>query len=159
MKAVVLGTSANLIKENPSGTSAPSNSTVDGGSVGTRVAVSVGTSVVVSVVVGGRGVSVEDVAVTVGEVTVAVPGWQAASVNAIKTKSPLKISVILLFAFSRRRRRTLPDSRQRPPDGWQAHNEQNPYQNRIDEHPILDIAIQQEVVQDTQGYSEIHQAM
>ena len=64
--------SANLISENPGGTSAPSSSTVEGGIVGTSVSVSV-----IEVVSSGGEVSVGDkvfVRVGAGDVTVDFAG-------------------------------------------------------------------------------------
>ena len=72
-----LGISANLINENPSGSSVPASSTVEGGMVGSGVGVSV-TGIAVGVSVGGGDVEVEvslgKAAVGVGGTTVAVPG-------------------------------------------------------------------------------------
>ena len=82
-----------MIREKPGGTSAPSSSTVEAGTVGT--AVNVGRSVGVA---GAETVSVgREGAVGVGtvDVTVVVAGWQATSKRRRKTENTLnKLSLV-----------------------------------------------------------------
>src|SRR5688500_10592564 len=80
--------SANLISENPGGTSAPSSSTVEGGTVPASVTVSVARTIGVRC---GEAVSVETKDVVTGDAeggsTVLVPGRQAASIITINTET------------------------------------------------------------------------
>jgi hypothetical protein len=76
------------MSEKPGGTSAPSNSTWEGGTVPVGVTVSVAGTVAVNC---GGTVTVETNDVAVGDAeggsAVLVPGWQAASIITINTKT------------------------------------------------------------------------